>query len=64
MVDEASTTLYLAALPEAVVGGIRSSPWESRLPGDATAFGLWTTCETLSALRGLAREAPAQAPEK
>ncbi len=64
MVDEASTPLYVAALPEAVAGGIRSSPWESRLPGDATAFGLWSTCEALSALRGLAGEAPAQAPAK
>ena len=69
MVDEASLQLYPAAAPEGVAGGVRSSPWEAKLPGDATAFGLLATCETLTALRSLSREAaaapsPAQSPGK
>jgi hypothetical protein len=54
---------WMCPNPEAAIGGIRASTWDTSMPADATSFALLATCELLKSMDKLAAAEGAKGPQ-
>ncbi len=55
-------TAWMQAMPASARGGIRSAPWDQRMPVDATAITLLAVTETIKSLDAISRQKPVGDP--